>query len=478
MLPIKPPGPGCYDEMLLADNQFRDHYHAYLAWLHQTDEKSIERKREEADLLFHRVGITFNVYGDGDGAERLIPFDSIPRIIPAREWQHLDKGIRQRVTALNAFLHDIYHDQRILKAGVIPAAQILTNAQYQPCMQGVDLHRNTYVHITGVDIIRNSDGDYYVLEDNLRTPSGVSYMLENRKMMMRLFPELFHNQPIAPVERYPALLLQTLRESSPVDNPCVVVMTPGRFNSAYFEHSFLAQQMGVELVESADLVVKDGQVLMRTTTGLKRVDVIYRRIDDDYLDPLAFNPDSLIGVPGLLSVYRAGGVVLANAIGTGVADDKSIYPYVPEMIRFYLGEEPILNNVPTWQCREPDALAYVLAHLEELVVKEVHGAGGYGMLIGPCASREELARFRELLKARPDNYIAQPTLSLSTCPTFVEAGIAPRHIDLRPFVLTGQELRLVPGGLTRVALTEGSLVVNSSQGGGTKDTWVMEGNPC
>ncbi|MDM5123827.1 circularly permuted type 2 ATP-grasp protein [Aeromonas rivipollensis] len=478
MLPIKPPGPGCYDEMLLANNQFRDHYHAYLAWLHQTDEKSIERKREEADLLFHRVGITFNVYGDDDGAERLIPFDSIPRIIPAQEWQHLDKGIRQRVTALNAFLHDIYHDQRILKAGVIPAAQILTNAQYQPCMQGVNLHRNTYVHITGVDIIRNSDGDYYVLEDNLRTPSGVSYMLENRKMMMRLFPELFHNQPIAPVERYPALLLQTLRESSPVDNPCVVVMTPGRFNSAYFEHSFLAQQMGVELVESADLVVKDGQVLMRTTTGLKRVDVIYRRIDDDYLDPLAFNPDSLIGVPGLLSVYRAGGVVLANAIGTGVADDKSIYPYVPEMIRFYLGEEPILNNVPTWQCREPDALAYVLAHLEELVVKEVHGAGGYGMLIGPCASREELTRFRELLKARPDNYIAQPTLSLSTCPTFVEAGIAPRHIDLRPFVLTGQELRLVPGGLTRVALTEGSLVVNSSQGGGTKDTWVMEGNPC
>lgn len=478
MLPIKPPGPGCYDEMLLANNQFRDHYHAYLSWLHQTDEKSIERKREEADLLFRRVGITFNVYGDGDGAERLIPFDSIPRIIPAREWQHLDKGIRQRVTALNAFLHDIYHDQRILKAGVIPAAQILANAQYQPCMQGVDLHRDTYVHITGVDIIRNHDGEYYVLEDNLRTPSGVSYMLENRKMMMRLFPELFHNQPIAPVERYPALLLQTLRESSPVDNPCVVVMTPGRFNSAYFEHSFLAQQMGVELVESADLVVKDGQVLMRTTTGLKRVDVIYRRIDDDFLDPLAFNPDSLIGVPGLLSVYRAGGVVLANAIGTGVADDKSIYPYVPEMIRFYLGEDPILNNVPTWQCREPAALSHVLANLEELVVKEVHGAGGYGMLIGPCASREELARFRELLKARPDNYIAQPTLSLSTCPTFVDAGIAPRHIDLRPFVLTGQELRLVPGGLTRVALTEGSLVVNSSQGGGTKDTWVMEGSPC
>jgi uncharacterized circularly permuted ATP-grasp superfamily protein len=297
-------------------------------------------------------------------------------------------------------------------------------------------------------------------------------------MMMRLFPELFRQQRIAPVERYPALLLQTLRESSPVDNPNVVVMTPGRFNSAYFEHSFLAQQMGVELVESADLMVRDGKVFMRTTTGPQRVDVIYRRIDDAFLDPLAFNPTSLIGVPGLLSAYRSGGVVLANAIGTGVADDKSIYPYVPNMIKFYLDEEPILHNVPTWQCREKDDLRYVLEHLDELVVKEVHGAGGYGMLIGPCASRAEIAKFRELLKARPDNYIAQPTLSLSTCPTFVESGVAPRHIDLRPFVLSGKEIRLVPGGLTRVALTEGSLVVNSSQGGGTKDTWVMEDNLC
>ena len=478
MLKVHLPGPGLYDEMLQPDGQCRSHYNTYWQWLTRTDEKTIKQKQEEANLLFHRVGITFNVYGEEDGAERLIPFDNIPRIIPASEWQQLNKGIRQRVTALNAFLHDIYHEQHILKAGVIPAAQVLANAQYQPCMQGVDLHRKTYAHITGVDMIRNHDGSYYVLEDNLRTPSGVSYMLENRKMMMRLFPELFRQQRIAPVERYPALLLQTLRESSPVDNPNVVVMTPGRFNSAYFEHSFLAQQMGVELVESADLMVRDGKVFMRTTTGPQRVDVIYRRIDDAFLDPLAFNPTSLIGVPGLLSAYRSGGVVLANAIGTGVADDKSIYPYVPNMIKFYLDEEPILHNVPTWQCREQDDLRYVLEHLDELVVKEVHGAGGYGMLIGPCASKAEIAKFRDLLKARPDNYIAQPTLSLSTCPTFVDAGVAPRHIDLRPFVLSGKEIRLVPGGLTRVALTEGSLVVNSSQGGGTKDTWVMEDNLC
>ena len=478
MLKVHLPGPGLYDEMLQPDGQCRSHYNTYWQWLTRTDEKTIKQKQEEANLLFHRVGITFNVYGEEDGAERLIPFDNIPRIIPASEWQQLNKGIRQRVTALNAFLHDIYHEQHILKAGVIPAAQVLANAQYQPCMQGVDLHRKTYAHITGVDMIRNHDGSYYVLEDNLRTPSGVSYMLENRKMMMRLFPELFRQQRIAPVERYPALLLQTLRESSPVDNPNVVVMTPGRFNSAYFEHSFLAQQMGVELVESADLMVRDGKVFMRTTTGPQRVDVIYRRIDDAFLDPLAFNPTSLIGVPGLLSAYRSGGVVLANAIGTGVADDKSIYPYVPNMIKFYLDEEPILHNVPTWQCREQDDLRYVLEHLDELVVKEVHGAGGYGMLIGPCASKAEIAKFRELLKARPDNYIAQPTLSLSTCPTFVESGVAPRHIDLRPFVLSGKEIRLVPGGLPRVALTEGSLVVNSSQGGGTKDTWVMEDNLC
>ena len=478
MLQIQSPAPSLFDEMLLADGSSRPHYAHFWHWLKETDPKRIQQKREEADLLFHRVGITFNVYGEEEGAERLIPFDNVPRIIPADEWQLLDRGIRQRVTALNAFLYDIYHEQHILKAGVIPAEQVLANDQYQPCMQGINLHRGIYAHITGVDLIRNNNGAYYVLEDNLRTPSGVSYMLENRKMMMRLYPELFSQQRIAPVERYPSLLLQTLRESSPVENPCVVVLTPGRFNSAYFEHSFLAQQMGVELVENADLFVKHGHVFMRTTQGPQQIDVIYRRLDDAYLDPLAFRPDSMLGVPGLLSVYRSGGVVLANAVGTGVADDKSIYPYVPDMIRFYLSEEPILNNVPTWQCRRPDELSHVLANMSELVVKEVHGAGGYGMLIGPCATKGELADFAERIKARPDNYIAQPTLSLSTCPTFVDSGVAPRHIDLRPYVLTGKEIRLIPGGLTRVALTEGSLVVNSSQGGGTKDTWVLEDSLC
>ncbi|CNJ79364.1 circularly permuted type 2 ATP-grasp protein [Yersinia enterocolitica] len=478
MLNIDLSTPQFFDEMLLAEGKHRGHYDAYWQWLQQADQLTIARKREEAALLFHRVGITFNVYGDDDGAERLIPFDSVPRIIPASEWQMLDRGIRQRVQALNAFLHDIYHEQHILKAGIIPAEQVLANDQYQPCMQGVNLHRDTYAHIIGVDMVRNSDGLYYVLEDNLRTPSGVSYMLENRKMMMRLYPELFAEQRIAPVERYPSHLLQTLRESTPVNDPTVVVLTPGRFNSAYFEHSFLAQQMGVELVESADLFVKEGAVFMRTTAGPCKIDVIYRRVDDAFLDPLAFRPDSMLGIPGLLSVYRAGGVVLANAIGTGVADDKSIYPYVPEMIRFYLSEEPILANVPTWQCRQPADLSYVLANLEQMVVKEVHGAGGYGMLIGPAATQAEIAQFRQLLLARPQNYIAQETLALSTCPTFVNNGLAPRHIDLRPFALSGAEIRLVPGGLTRVALAQGSLVVNSSQGAGTKDTWVLEDDAC
>jgi uncharacterized circularly permuted ATP-grasp superfamily protein len=467
-----------FDEMLLTGGKHRSHYEAFGQWLQQTDQAAIARKREEANLLFHRVGITFNVYGDDGGAERLIPFDSVPRIIPASEWAMLDRGIRQRVQALNAFLHDIYHEQRILKAGIIPPEQVLANDQYQPAMQGIDLHRQIYAHITGVDMVRDNDGRYYVLEDNLRTPSGVSYMLENRKMMMRLYPELFACQRIAPVDRYPSDLLQTLSESSPVDDPVVVVLTPGRFNSAYFEHSFLAQQMGVELVESADLFVKEGAVFMRTTAGPCKVDVIYRRVDDAYLDPLAFKPDSMLGVPGLLSVYRAGGVVLANAIGTGVADDKSIYPFVPDMIRFYLTEEPILHNVPTWQCRLEKECAYVLANLHNMVVKEVHGAGGYGMLIGPKASKQEIAIFREKIIARPHNYIAQNTLALSTCPTFVEEGLAPRHIDLRPFALNGAQMRLTPGGLTRVALTKGSLVVNSSQGGGTKDTWVLEDNLC
>jgi len=468
--------PTFYNEMFDADGRVRPHYAAYQSWLGDMPPERINAKRAEADALFHRVGITFAVYGEEDGAERLIPFDIIPRIIPAHEWQQLSDGLRQRVRALNAFLGDIYHGQEILGAGLIPETQVLCNVQYRPEMQGIDVPGGIYAHIAGVDVVRAGAGEFYVLEDNLRVPSGVSYMLEDRRMMMRLFPELFARHKVAPVEHYPDLLLDTLRSVAPqgISDPTVVVLTPGAFNSAYFEHAFLAQQMGVELVEGKDLFVEDEQVFMRTTQGPQRVDVIYRRIDDDFLDPLAFRPDTMLGVPGLLSAYRAGRVTLSNAIGTGVADDKSIYPYVPDMIRFYLGETPILNNVPTWQCRKADDLAHVLAHLPELVVKEVHGAGGYGMLVGPAATPEQVEAFRAQLIATPERYIAQPTLALSNCPTFVDAGIAPRHLDLRPFVLSGREIRFVPGGLTRVALKEGSLVVNSSQGGGTKDTWVLE----
>ena len=457
----------------------RDHYRAFHAWLARQTPEQIARKRAEADLTFRRVGITFAVYGDDAGTERLIPFDTIPRIIPAHEWAQLQAGLVQRVQALNMFIHDIYHEQSIIKAGLIPAAQIYQNAQYRPEMQGIKVASDIYAHIAGVDIVRAGEGEFYVLEDNLRVPSGVSYMLEDRKMMMRLFPELFARNRIAPVDHYPDLLLDNLRSVAPHgdSDPTVVVLTPGIHNAAYFEHAFLAQQMGVELVEGKDLFVNDNAVYMRTIRGPQRVDVIYRRIDDDYLDPLAFRADSTLGVPGLLSVYRAGRVTLANAIGTGVADDKSIYPFVPDMIKFYLAEEPILNNVPTWQCRKRADLEYVLANLSKLVVKEVHGAGGYGMLIGPASSQAQIEDFRQRLKARPDGYIAQPTLALSACPTYVENGIAPRHIDLRPFVLSGKTISMVPGGLTRVALQEGSLVVNSSQGGGTKDTWILE-QPC
>ncbi len=466
-----------FDEMYAdGSSVVREHYLEFEAWLSEQSPDTLARKRAEADLMFRRVGITFAVYGNDAGTERLIPFDIISRIIPAAEWTQLQDGLVQRVKALNMFIHDIYHDQNIVKAGVLPAEQIFRNAQYRPEMQGIDVASDIYAHIAGVDIVRAGEGEFYVLEDNLRVPSGVSYMLEDRKMMMRLFPELFARHKVAPVAHYPDLLLDNLRSVAPVGvtDPTVVVMTPGMHNSAYFEHAFLAQQMGVELVEGQDLFVNDNAVYMRTTRGPKRVDVIYRRIDDDFLDPLAFRPDSSLGVPGLLSVYRAGLVTLANAIGTGVADDKSIYPFVPDMIRFYLSEEPLLNNVPTYQCRKKEDLAYTLAHLSELVVKEVHGAGGYGMLIGPAASKAEIEDFRQRLLARPDGYIAQPTLALSACPTYVESGIAPRHIDLRPFVLSGKTISMVPGGLTRVALKEGSLVVNSSQGGGTKDTWVLE----
>jgi uncharacterized circularly permuted ATP-grasp superfamily protein len=469
-----------YDEMYTADGSVREGYRSYASWLNKMPDEVISRKRKAADIAFHRAGITFAVYGEANSTERLIPFDIVPRIIPAGEWRRLEQGLRQRVRALNAFLHDIYHDQEIIKAGHIPAQQILGNSQFRKEMIGIDVPEGVYAHIAGVDLVRadhgNTQGEYYVLEDNLRTPSGVSYMLENRKMMMRLFPDLFTRQQIAPVEHYPDLLLNSLRSVAPagVSNPNVVVLTPGQYNSAYFEHAFLAQQMGVELVDGNDLFVRNETAYMRTTEGPRRVDVIYRRIDDDYLDPQAFRKDSMLGVPGLFSAYRAGNVTLANAVGTGIADDKAIYVHVPEMIRFYCGEEPILSNVPTWELSKADDCKYVLEHLPELVVKEVHGSGGYGMLVGPTASTDEIKMFREKILAAPANYIAQPTLALSTCPTYVESGVAPRHIDLRPYVLSGKEITMVPGGLTRVALKQGSLVVNSSQGGGTKDTWVLE----
>lgn len=459
----------------------RAHYGSIQRWLAQTGVDSLRARHEEAELLFRRVGITFAVYGDDGGTERTIPFDIVPRIFPQDEWVTLQAGLMQRVQALNMFLRDVYHDQRILESGVISAQDVLGNSQYRAEMRGVKVPLDIYAHIAGIDIVRathgHDEGKFFVLEDNLRVPSGVSYMIENRKMMMRLFPELFAQNRIAPVEHYPDLLLDALRQSAPPTQRFanVVVLTPGMYNSAYFEHAFLAQQMGVELVEGQDLFVdKDDMVYMRTTQGPQPVDVIYRRVDDDFLDPESFRADSVLGPAGLMRAYQAGNVAICNAVGTGVADDKSIYPYVPDMIRFYLDEEPILHNVPTYICRRPKELSFVLANLESLVVKEVHGAGGYGMLIGPAATQTELANFRAQLKARPENYIAQPTLALSTCPTFVGAGIAPRHIDLRPFVLSGKHVRMVQGGLTRVALKEGSLIVNSSQGGGTKDTWVLQ----
>ena len=465
-----------YNEMYGEDGAVRPHYAAFADWLRETPPSRIAQNRHAADLLFHRVGITFAVYGEASGTERLIPFDVVPHVIVGPEWEKLARGLRQRVEALNRFLHDVYHGQEILKAGRIPREQVHENAQFRREMIGVDLPGGVYAHIAGVDLVKHSDGEYYVLEDNLRTPSGVSYMLENRKMMMRLFPELFANQMIRPVDHYPDLLLETLRgvAQHTTDNPVIVLLTPGHYNSAYFEHAFLAQQMGIELVEGQDLFVLNNTVFMRTTQGPQKVDVIYRRIDDDFLDPLAFRPDSMLGVPGLLSAYRAGRVTLANAIGTGVADDKSMYPHVPEMIRFYLGEEPVLQNVPTYLLRNAEHCKYVLDHLDELVVKETQGSGGFGMLVGPTASRDERERYRQRILDSPERYIAQPTLALSQVPTFVGEQLGARCVDLRPYVLTGREIQFVPGGLTRVALREGSLVVNSSQGGGVKDTWVVD----
>jgi uncharacterized circularly permuted ATP-grasp superfamily protein len=466
-----------FDEMTSAPNGVRLPYSGYDAWLKTEDLKRLNSKAAEAETVFRRTGITFAVYGDAEAAERIIPFDVIPRIISANEWAKLARGIEQRVRAINAFLFDVYHRQEIVRAGRIPASIIAENAAFIPQMIGMTPPGNVYTHIVGVDIVRTSEGEFFVLEDNARTPSGVSYMLENRETMMHMFPELFAQVRVRSVSDYPTRLRHTLSRLAPPlcdGAPTIAVLTPGIHNSAYFEHSFLADQMGVELVEGTDLRIDAGRVKMRTTRGYKTIDVLYRRIDDEYLDPLTFRPDSLLGVPGIFDVYRAGGITLANAPGTGIADDKAIYSYMPEIVSFYTGETPILKNVETWRCLERDALKYVNDHLAELVVKEVHGSGGYGMLVGPTASKKEIETFRAKLNAKPGNYIAQPTLALSTVPILTERGLAPRHVDLRPYVLVSDTIDIVPGGLTRVALKKGSLVVNSSQGGGTKDTWVLE----
>jgi uncharacterized circularly permuted ATP-grasp superfamily protein len=467
-----------FDEMNGLDGQVRPAYAGLSNWLNSIRPDVLDLRQQEAELLFRRIGITFAVYGEAEAQERLIPFDVIPRILSSSEWKTLRRGLEQRVRAINLFLNDIYSRREILKAGVIPEDMVFQNPVFRPEMNGQKVPHDIYVHIAGIDIVRVDADTFYVLEDNARTPSGVSYMLENREIMLRLFPELFSRHRVAPVENYPDELLATLKSVAPAtasSDPTVVLLTPGIFNSAYYEHSFLADKLGVELVEGRDLFIKGEVVYMRTTEGAKRVDVIYRRIDDDFLDPLTFRPDSALGVPGLMSAYQAGNVTLANAVGTGIADDKAVYSYMPDIVKFYLGEDPILKNVPTFRCREKDHLSHVLDRLPELVVKEVHGSGGYGMLIGPASTAAQIADFRAKLKASPRNFIAQPTLALSTCPTWVEAGIAPRHVDLRPFVLTGRDrIRIVPGGLTRVALKAGSLVVNSSQGGGTKDTWVLD----
>lgn len=467
-----------FDEMFGHGDTARETYAGYHQWFSGEDTKRLITKAHAAEVLFRRTGITFTVYGDGSTNERLIPFDIVPRIIGAIEWARLEKGVVQRVRALNAFLHDLYNRQEILRAGRVPSALIERNDAFVPQMIGVTPPGGVYTHIVGIDLVRTSEDEFFVLEDNARTPSGVSYMLENRETMLHLFPELFSRQRVRRVNDYSRQLRRSLAACAPQsanDTPTVAVLTPGVHNSAFFEHSFLADEMGVELVEGHDLEVRDGHLMMRTTSGYEQIDVLYRRVDDEFLDPLNFNPDSLLGTPGVMDVHRAGNLTIANAPGTGIADDKAIYSYVPTMIDFYLGETPILNNVETWRCSDPDSLSYVQQNLADLVVKEVHGSGGYGMLVGPAASRRELADFATKLASNPSNYIAQPTLSLSTVPILTDAGLAPRHVDLRPFALVApDEVMVTPGGLTRVALTEGSLVVNSSQGGGTKDTWVLE----
>ncbi|WP_430910775.1 circularly permuted type 2 ATP-grasp protein [Methylobacterium sp. sgz302541] len=456
----------------------RDAYAALKSWLDATPADQFNTRRSQAELLFRRIGITFAVYGETDSTERLIPFDIIPRVLTKPEWDFLERGLKQRVTAINAFLSDVYGAQECIKAGIIPADLVYKNAHYRMEMRAFRVPHNLYVHIAGIDIVRTGENDFFVLEDNARIPSGVSYMLENREVMLRLFPDLFSRHRVAPVENYPDALLATLRSLAPstaTRDPTVALLTPGRYNSAFYEHSFLADKLGVDLVEASDLFTKDDVLYMRTTEGPRRVDVVYRRLDDDFLDPLVFKPDSVLGVPGIMNAYERGNVTLANAVGTGVSDDKAVYSYMPEIVKFFTGEEPILKNVPTYRCREKEAFSYVMDNLGELVVKEVNGSGGYGMLVGPHATKREIEEFGRRIRHAPDGFIAQPTLSLSTCPTFVASGVAPRHVDLRPFVLCGaDQIRIVPGGLTRVALKEGSLVVNSSQGGGTKDTWVLD----
>lgn len=466
-----------FNEMYEGD-QVRLPYNQLDAWMRNMPAELRQMKQAEAEALFRRIGITFAVYGEGGDPDRLIPFDMFPRVFSALEWAKLERGVKQRARALNAFLADVYGRGEIVRAGRIPANLVYRNEAYEKEVVGILPPKGVYSHIVGVDLVRTGPDEFFVLEDNCRTPSGVSYMLENREIMMRMFPALFRENRIEPVDTYPDLLRRTLASVAPpkcTGEPTIVILTPGHFNSAYYEHSFLADLMGVELVEGQDLFVEGEFVYMRTTEGPRRVDVIYRRIDDAFIDPLCFRPDSMLGVPGLMDVYRSGGVAICSAPGAGVADDKAVYTFVPEMIRFYLGEEPILNNVPTWQCAKPDDCSYVLENLAELVVKEVHGSGGYGMLVGPKCTKAEIEDFAKRIAAKPHNYIAQPTLALSTTPTFVDQGIAPRHVDLRPYCLVGERVELVPGGLTRVALTEGSLVVNSSQGGGVKDTWVLAG---
>ncbi|ANU07377.1 circularly permuted type 2 ATP-grasp protein [Paraurantiacibacter namhicola] len=466
-----------FDEMRDADGNVRPAYADYHSWLSEQEDGLMDRKHYEAESVFRRTGITFNVYGEDDAEERLIPFDMVPRIVSGAEWRKLSRGIDQRVRALNAFMHDLYHRQEIIRSGRLPERLFRQNAAWLPQMVGMTPPGGVYTHIVGVDLVRTGPDDFLVLEDNARTPSGVSYMLENRETMMAMFPELFSRVNVQPVADYPRRLAKSLAACAPEgagSTPRIAVLTPGIYNSAYYEHAFLADQMGAELVEGSDLRVIGGKVQMRTTQGYEPIDVLYRRVDDDYLDPLTFNTDSVLGVPGIFDVYRAGNITIANAPGTGVADDKAIYSFMPEIVEFYTGEKPLLANVETYRCADPDSRKYVLENLADLVVKEVHGSGGYGMLVGPASTKEKIEEFRAKIKANPDNYIAQPTLSLSTCPIHTKSGLAPRHVDLRPFVLVSPNgVDITPGGLTRVALEEGSLVVNSSQGGGTKDSWVL-----